>query len=780
MTISSTTRKAGPFFGNDATIDFPFTFKVFKKQDVRVTLTNLIGEDQELVPDSAYSVTLNSNQDVNPGGKVRYPNSGPPLPTGWRLTATGALPNTQPTDIQNSGGFYPQVVEDMGDRSTIQIQQLQEQLNRALKFSISDSGAGAVLPPADLRANKVLAFDADGKPITVVPVDGSAAGVAIALQSYINAVAGVSGGVLVGFQNSAADSVLQSLQSVLDSFVTPYTFGAVGNGIANDTVAMQRFGQAQARRKVLLPGRFKITQMFAFRPGDIVEGCGALSIIDASAATSWPWPAVVTVSGSLIPVADLSGNVDKGGDSLPMVSAAGIAAGDALVIYNPTDYSWSGWRAQYRAGEFVRVHSVSGQTVNLMSSLYDSYNAAEVDLYKLSGASTTFRDFVVLAPALEVVGVHMALIDGPVMQNVQSKGALGASLEFERCIDFRFDGSAYQTQAPTNDEYGFSIANCHAGMVTGPSFDAGRHGIAIGGYDRVGAVTNRAINIHAARMGNRAPIGAQDMHGNAEDIRFFGGTFQNGGVLAGQDLKFFGCTFKGRQNGSGIAIYSGEPRGGSFEFSGCTFEALTNPNASGYGVIDLGNISDKTRAICKFKFNDCLIKAPNTTQYAVGLSLSNAAFRVQVSFVNTDLECAGLTHFLRMSASVVGTNVERVTIGGIHNLASGAEYVANTTPANLSVARYTLPRQNGVVSIPGVTTSNNSSGGVTFNHPYPIAPRVITFKADGTTLGGAAFIPDVQGVTGTAVTINATTSNGSNFLNTNTGTVGWEAVIEQH
>ncbi len=780
MTISSTTRKAGPFFGNNATIDFPVTFKVFKKQDLLVTLTNPAGEDQELVLDSAYSVTLNSNQDVNPGGSVRYPNSGPPLPTGWRLTVTGALPNTQPTDIQNGGGFYPQVVEDMGDRSTIQIQQLQEQLDRSLKFSISDSGAGTVLPPADLRANKVLAFDADGKPITVVPVDGSAAGVAIALQSYINAVAGASGGALVGFKNSAAESVLQTFQSLLDPFVTPYTFGAVGNGIANDTVAMQRFGQAQGRRKFLPPGRFKVTQMITFRPGDIVEGSGALSVIDASGASSWAGHAVVTVSGSLLQVADLSGNVLKGDDSIPLVSVANVAAGDSLVLYSPVDFSWSGWRAQYRAGEFVRVHSVSGLNVKLMASLYDSYSAAGLGVYKLVGAQTVFRDFVVLAPPREIVGVHMALIDRPVMSSVWSTGALGSSLEFERCVDVRFDGSAFQTQTPTNDEYGLSIANCHGGMITGASFDAGRHGVAIGGYDRPGAVTNRAISIFVARMGNSAPIGAQDIHGNAEDIRFFGGTFQNGGIIAGQDMKFFGCTFKGRQNGSGIAIYSGEPRGGSFEFSGCTFEALTNPNASGYGVIDLGNISDKTRAICKFKFNDCLIKAPNTTQYAVGLSLSNAAFRVQVSFVNTDLECAGLTHFLRMSASVAGTNVERVTINGIHNLAAGAEYVANTTPANLSVARYTLPRQNGAVSIPGVTTSNNSSGGVTFNHPYPIAPRVITFKADGTTLGGAAFIPDVQGVTGTAVTINATTSNGSNFLNTNTGTVGWEAVIEQH
>lgn len=230
MTISSTTRKAGPFFGNDATTDFPFTFKVFKKQDVRVTLTNPAGEDQQLVLDSAYSLTLNSNQDANPGGTIRYPISGAPLPTLWRLTATGALPNTQPTDIQNNGGFYPQVVEDMGDRSTIQIQQLQEQVDRSLKFSVSDPGAGAVLPPADLRANKVLAFDENGKPITVVPVDGSAAAVAIALQNFVTQLFSSAGSALIGFVHGFSGAIRRTVQDRLRDTVSVKDFGAIGDG----------------------------------------------------------------------------------------------------------------------------------------------------------------------------------------------------------------------------------------------------------------------------------------------------------------------------------------------------------------------------------------------------------------------------------------------------------------------------------------------------------------------------------------------------------------------
>ena len=78
MTISSTTRKAGPYRGNGVTTAFPFGFKVFKKEDVLVTFTDANGTDYELVLDSDYSVTLNADQNNNPGGMIMLhglPNS---------------------------------------------------------------------------------------------------------------------------------------------------------------------------------------------------------------------------------------------------------------------------------------------------------------------------------------------------------------------------------------------------------------------------------------------------------------------------------------------------------------------------------------------------------------------------------------------------------------------------------------------------------------------------------------------------------------------------------
>lgn len=163
MTISSTTRKAGPFDGNGVTTSFPFTFKVFAKSDLEVVRTMPSGIEKTLVLDSDYSVTLNGDQDANPGGTITYPVSGTPLPTGWRLTAVGDIDNLQPTDITNGGGFYPQVIENALDRVTMLIQQLDEEVDRTIRIAVSDdSTEGLELPAQDGRATRILGFDADG------------------------------------------------------------------------------------------------------------------------------------------------------------------------------------------------------------------------------------------------------------------------------------------------------------------------------------------------------------------------------------------------------------------------------------------------------------------------------------------------------------------------------------------------------------------------------------------------------------------------------------------
>ncbi len=158
MTINSTTRKAGPFIGNGSTSAFPFSFKVFQASDLEVVrLDTATNTETSLVLTSDYTVTLNLDQDSNPGGTVTLLAGA--LAAGYTLTLTSDLPNLQPTDLTNQGGFYPDVINDALDRSTIQIQQLQEQTDRSLKVSVSSTVDTTLPPPV---ANDLIGWSSTG------------------------------------------------------------------------------------------------------------------------------------------------------------------------------------------------------------------------------------------------------------------------------------------------------------------------------------------------------------------------------------------------------------------------------------------------------------------------------------------------------------------------------------------------------------------------------------------------------------------------------------------
>ncbi|WP_443747250.1 family 16 glycosylhydrolase [Asticcacaulis solisilvae] len=159
MAISSSIRKSGPYAGNGQTTSFPFGFKIFDTGDVHVVRTGSDGSESALVPGTDFTVTVNGDQDSAPGGSIVL---SAPLASGSLLTLTSNLDELQPTVLTNSGGFYPDVLNDSLDRLTILTQQLREKVDRAVVAPITESG-GSTIPTAAARAGKIAWFDTDGQ-----------------------------------------------------------------------------------------------------------------------------------------------------------------------------------------------------------------------------------------------------------------------------------------------------------------------------------------------------------------------------------------------------------------------------------------------------------------------------------------------------------------------------------------------------------------------------------------------------------------------------------------
>ena len=165
MTINSTTRKTNPFVGNGSAHTFPFTFKVFTDADIvvkKLEASTSIETTLTLGINNDYIVTLNADQNSNPGGSVTLKSGGnnSNLASGFSIVITSAVQSLQGTDLTNQGGFFPEVINDALDKSAILHQQQQTELDRSIRFSLTNTiGSLEITENANARANKVLGFD---------------------------------------------------------------------------------------------------------------------------------------------------------------------------------------------------------------------------------------------------------------------------------------------------------------------------------------------------------------------------------------------------------------------------------------------------------------------------------------------------------------------------------------------------------------------------------------------------------------------------------------------
>lgn len=232
MTVS-TVVDHNDYTGNGVTTSFPYTFRIFKKSDLAVSVIDLSENITVLVLDTDYTVT---NAGGYNGGNVVLTA---PLATGWQISIARELEPTQETDLRNQGKFFAEVHEDAFDKLTMLIQQVASMFRLALRKPSSianwydalnnyirnlrdprdpqdaatknyvDTISAANLNktmrlPEDIpsfpggvanRANKIPAFDGSGNPIFILPPSGSASEVLLLLADPNNGVNLVNGAV---------------------------------------------------------------------------------------------------------------------------------------------------------------------------------------------------------------------------------------------------------------------------------------------------------------------------------------------------------------------------------------------------------------------------------------------------------------------------------------------------------------------------------------------------------------------------------------------------------
>ena len=157
MTISSTTIK-NSYSANGSQTVFAYSFKILNQADIDVIIRASTGTETVKSLTTHYSI---SGVGSASGGNITFGTA--PLNT-ETVVLRRATTQTQTVDLVENDPFTAETVEGAFDRSIMIAQETQEEVDRSLKLSRTNSMTSTEFTvDAATRANKILGFDTSGE-----------------------------------------------------------------------------------------------------------------------------------------------------------------------------------------------------------------------------------------------------------------------------------------------------------------------------------------------------------------------------------------------------------------------------------------------------------------------------------------------------------------------------------------------------------------------------------------------------------------------------------------
>ena len=159
MTISSTTVK-NSYSGNGTLDTFNYTFKIFADTDLQVIIRDATATETVKTLTTHYTVTGAGSAS---GGTIVFTSGNIPSAT-ETVVIRRAVPQTQAIDYIANDPFPAESHEEGLDRAMMTLQQVQEEVNRSIKLSRTNTMNSTEFTIGDTnRANKVFGFDSAGE-----------------------------------------------------------------------------------------------------------------------------------------------------------------------------------------------------------------------------------------------------------------------------------------------------------------------------------------------------------------------------------------------------------------------------------------------------------------------------------------------------------------------------------------------------------------------------------------------------------------------------------------
>ena len=159
MTISTTSIKNSAN-GNGSTSVFNYTFKITDDDDIQVIIRSSTGSETTKSKGTHYTVSGVGNSG---GGSITFTSGNIPA-NGETVVLRRSTPQTQGMDLIENDPLPAETLENAFDKVTSIAQELQEQVDRSIKLSPTNTiGSTIFTLNATDRAGAVLGFDGAGE-----------------------------------------------------------------------------------------------------------------------------------------------------------------------------------------------------------------------------------------------------------------------------------------------------------------------------------------------------------------------------------------------------------------------------------------------------------------------------------------------------------------------------------------------------------------------------------------------------------------------------------------
>jgi hypothetical protein len=305
-----------------------------------------------------------------------------------------------------------------------------------------------------------------------------------------------------GVTKRATGAELAKGLNAINNTINVKDFGAVGDGVANDTAAIQAAVTAASGSTVLIPeGTYKCTAAINVSSNTRIVGYGAT--LDYTSATNYARR--VRLDGTVGNGIAITANASANTNSVTVGDASSFAKNDLVFISSDAVFP----DTSVKIGELAIVRDISSSTIRFVGPLYNAYSTTDSPIIrKVSPVSNCSIEGITIvgrgASVATVTSTGEVGIGATYCRNLTIKDCNilytdNHGMRIESCYGTHISGNRIiQEKAGANPsivgvvlspiQYGITLIDaCACSIVSGNSIWNGKHGIVWSEANQVGA-----------------------------------------------------------------------------------------------------------------------------------------------------------------------------------------------------------------------------------------------------------------------------------------------------